>query len=44
LPAGGDAVLDALVQAHLMAPQVEEIRIDAVIALLRKGEYDTAEA
>ena len=44
LPAGGDAVLDALVQAHLMAPQVEEIRIDAVIALLRKGEYDTAAA
>lgn len=44
LPSGSDGVLDALVQAHLMAPQVEEIRIDAVIALLRKGEYDTAGA
>ncbi len=44
LPAGSDAVLDALVQAHLLAPQVEEIRIDAVIALLRKGEYDAAGA
>jgi hypothetical protein len=44
LPEGSDAVLDALVQAHLMAPQVEQIRIDAVIALLRKGEYDSAAA
>jgi hypothetical protein len=44
LPAGSEQVLDALVQAHLMAPQVEEIRIDAVIALLRKGEYDTADS
>ncbi len=44
LPDGSDAVLDALVQAHLMAPQVEQIRIDAVIALLRKGEYDSAAA
>ena len=42
LPADSESVLDALVQAHLMAPQVDEIRIDAVIALLRKGEYDTA--
>ena len=44
LPAGSESVLDALVQAHLMAPQVDEIRIDAVIALLRKGEYDSAAA
>jgi hypothetical protein len=44
LPAGSEQVLDALVQACLMAPQVEEIRIDAVSALLRKGEYDTAAA
>ncbi|MET3666913.1 hypothetical protein [Caulobacter sp. 1776] len=44
LPEGSDAVLDALVQAHLMAPQVDQIRVDAVIALLRKGEYDSAAA
>jgi hypothetical protein len=44
LPENSDAVLDALVQAHLMAPQVDQIRIDAVIALLRKGEYDAAAA
>ena len=44
LPADGETVLDALVQASVMAPQVPEIRIDAVIALLRKGEYDGADA
>lgn len=44
LPENSDAVLDVLVQAHLLAPQVEQIRLDAVIALLRKGEYDSAAA
>jgi tetratricopeptide (TPR) repeat protein len=39
---GSDGELDALVQAHLMAPQVDDIRITAVIALLRKGEYEPA--
>ncbi|PZR36006.1 hypothetical protein [Caulobacter segnis] len=41
-PQDSDAALDALVGAHLLAPQVEQIRIDAVIALLGKGEYDSA--
>ena len=44
LPPESETVIDVLVQAHLLAPQVEQIRIDAVLALLRKGEYDTAGA
>lgn len=44
LPPESDTVLDVLVQAHLLAPQVEQIRIDAVLALLRKGEYDAGGA
>ncbi|PIB95871.1 hypothetical protein CSW60_14965 [Caulobacter sp. X] len=44
LPEGSEPALDALVQAHLLAPQVDPIRIDAVIALMRKGEFDSAVA